>query len=61
VFAVQAGVNTFEVRTRRTGAGNGIVNAYFGTGNATYSPFGSTGGSTLGTVASEGDATKLEE
>jgi len=61
VFAVQAGVNTFELRMSRSGLGNGNVYAYFGSGNATYSPFGSTGGSTLGFDSTEVDAAKLDQ
>jgi hypothetical protein len=60
VFAVQAGVNTFQLELHRSDLGNGTVQGWFGMGTAIYGPFGSTGGSTLGLDSPEVDAAKLE-
>ena len=61
VFAVEPGVNTFEVLVNRSSVGNGTIQAYIGSGTATYSPFGSTGGSTLGSAVLDGEATQLDQ
>ena len=61
VFAVDAGINTFNLTLRRPSAGNGTMQGWYGTGTAMYSPFGSTGGSTLGFESTEVDAAKLDQ
>jgi hypothetical protein len=61
VFAVAAGVNTFQLILNRVSPGTGELYGWYGTGDATYSPYGSTGGATLGFDSAEVDAAKLEE
>jgi hypothetical protein len=60
VFAVDPGVNHFDVQVSRSSVGNGIIQAYLGSGTAVFSPFGSTGGSTLGTTVLDGGGVVLE-
>jgi hypothetical protein len=48
VFPVNAGVNTFDIRTYRQSPGTtGVVNGWYSELTAIYAPFGSTGSTTL--------------
>jgi len=59
VFAVAAGINTFQLRLERPGSGT--VQGWYATGTGMYSPFGSTGGSALGFDSPGVDAAKLDQ
>lgn len=63
VFPVNAGVNTFDIRLRRSfSGGNGKLHGWFGVLTAEYTPYGSTGTGTLSAsglaAASEGPISK---
>jgi hypothetical protein len=48
VVAVNAGLNTFDIRARRVNSIEGVIEAIWAEMSAIYVPFGATGGPTLG-------------